>query len=53
MEELQDFVEKNLIDFEAEKTWGNYILAIFEHFCEDKFVNPTFVIDHPRESTPL
>ena len=53
VEELQDFVEENLIDFDKEKNWGNYVGAIFEHFCEDKFVNPTFVIDHPRESTPL
>ncbi len=53
VDELQNVVEKNLIDFDKEKTWGNLVLAIFEHFCEDKFINPTFVIDHPRESTPL
>lgn len=53
MEDLQDFCEKNLIDMDKDKTWGNYVLAIFEHFCEDKYTNPTFIIDHPRESTPL
>jgi len=52
-EELQDFVEENLIDFDKEINWGNLVGVIFEHFCEDKFINPTFVIDHPRESTPL
>lgn len=52
-EELQDFVEENLIDFDKEVNWGNLVGAIFEHFCEDKYVNPTFIIDHPRESTPL
>lgn len=52
-EELQDFVEENLIDFDKEINWGNLVGAIFEHYCEDKYVNPTFIIDHPRESTPL
>ncbi|MBN1175539.1 lysine--tRNA ligase [Candidatus Woesearchaeota archaeon] len=51
--QLQDFVEENLIDFEKEVNWGNLVGAIFEHFCEDKYINPTFIIDHPRESTPL
>ena len=53
LEELQDFAEKNLIEMDKEQSWGNYVGAIFEHYCEDKFINPTFVIDHPRESTPL
>ena len=52
-QQLQDFVEENCIDFDGEKKWGNYVCAIFEHFCEEKFINPTFVIDHPVESTPL
>lgn len=52
-EELQDFVEENLIDFDKEVNWGNLVGAIFEHYCEDKYINPTFIIDHPRESTPL
>jgi lysyl-tRNA synthetase class 2 len=32
---------------------GNIILALFEHFCEEHLVQPTHVIDHPIESTPL
>lgn len=53
VDELQDVIDKNLIEFDKEKLWGNYVLAIFEHFCEDKYINPTFIIDHPIESTPL
>ncbi|MGM5481168.1 MAG: lysine--tRNA ligase [Nanobdellota archaeon] len=53
VEELQDYVEENLIDFDKEVNWGNLVTAIFEAKCEDKFINPTFVIDHPKESTPL
>ncbi|MFT4282972.1 MAG: lysine--tRNA ligase [Candidatus Woesearchaeota archaeon] len=51
--ELEDFVKENNIPFDKEKKWGNFVLAIFEELCEDKFENPTFIIDHPVESTPL
>lgn len=53
VEDLLHIVEKEKIEFKKEKNWGMLVAAIFEHFCEDKFVNPTFVIDHPRETTPL
>jgi lysyl-tRNA synthetase, class II len=29
------------------------VCSIFEHFCEDKIIQPTFIIDHPSDSTPL
>ncbi len=51
--ELAAFVKKHNIEFDKVPSWGNYVIVIFEHFCEDKFINPTFVIDHPEESTPL
>ncbi|MGM5480689.1 MAG: lysine--tRNA ligase [Nanobdellota archaeon] len=53
VEELQDIIESNLIEFDKELNWGNLVTALFEHYCEDKFIDPTFVIDHPKESTPL
>ena len=52
-EDLQDYVNKERIDFDKEHKWGNYVAAIFEEKCEDKYVNPTFIIDHPVETTPL
>ena len=52
-EELAEYIRKNNIAFDKEDSWGNYVLAIFEAKCEDKFIQPTFVIDHPEESTPL
>jgi len=32
---------------------GLIAAAIFEKFCEDKLIQPTFVIDHPKETSPL
>lgn len=51
--ELAKFVNDEKIPFDKKPSWGNYVNAIFEEKCEDKFIQPTFVIDHPRESTPL
>lgn len=52
-EELDKFCKDNKIEMDKEKTWGNYVVAIYEELCEDKFINPTFVLDYPKESTPL
>ncbi|MEM3091150.1 MAG: lysine--tRNA ligase [Candidatus Pacearchaeota archaeon] len=50
--ELKTFIEKYNIKAKGE-SWGWYVQAIFEHFCEDKIEQPTFIIDHPLETTPL
>ncbi|MGV8169184.1 MAG: lysine--tRNA ligase [Candidatus Nanoarchaeia archaeon] len=52
-EELAAFIRNKGIHFDKEENWGNYVLAIFEELCEDKYDQPTFIIDHPKESTPL
>lgn len=52
-EELQDYVHEQCIEFDKEHNWGNYVSVIFEEKCEDKYVDPTFIIDHPVETTPL
>ena len=50
--EISSFVKKNKID-SKENNWGWNVQAIFEHFCEEKIEQPTFIIDHPLETTPL
>ena len=52
-DELEEFIHKNNIQFDKDRCWGNYVIAIFEAMCEDKYDQPTFIIDHPKESTPL
>ncbi len=36
-----------------ERTWGHIVSLFFETFCENKLIQPTFVIDHPLDITPL
>ena len=50
--ELLLFMKKHKIKPKAE-SWGWAVQEIFEHFCEDKIEQPTFIIDHPLETTPL
>lgn len=35
------------------QSWGELVQGLFSHYAEKKFIQPTFVIDHPRETTPL
>jgi len=50
--DFKKFINKEKIEVKG-NSWGNYVCAIFEHFCEEKLIQPTFIIDHPCESTPL
>lgn len=51
-EDLLDHCEQNNIEYDA-SSWGMLMVAIFEETCEDKLVQPTFIMDYPKESTPL
>ncbi|OGJ16297.1 lysine--tRNA ligase [Candidatus Pacearchaeota archaeon RBG_13_36_9] len=50
--EVLEHVKKNNIEIK-EKTWGWAVQGMFEHYCEDKIEQPTFILDHPLETTPL
>jgi lysyl-tRNA synthetase class 2 len=50
--EILEFAEKNKVECK-ERNWGMIVAAIFEHFCEKEIIQPTFITDHPKETTPL
>jgi lysyl-tRNA synthetase, class II len=51
--ELQDVMRNYNVEYEGDFIRGIAIMRIFEDLVEDKLINPVFIIDHPKESTPL
>jgi lysyl-tRNA synthetase class 2 len=51
--EIEALVEKNKIEYRGKFSRGLGIELLFEALAEKNIVQPTFVTDHPKESTPL
>lgn len=52
-DDLKAELKKHHIEMDGEFSRGRAILALFEELCEDKLIQPTFITDFPKESTPL
>jgi lysyl-tRNA synthetase class 2 len=50
--ELAKIIKEHRIEAKG-SSWGWYVQALFEHYCEKELIQPTFIIDHPLETTPL
>ena len=53
LKEIQDYIKKNNIKYEGEKNKGLMVAAIFEEVAEEHLIEPTHIIDHPKETTVL
>ena len=52
-EEAKAIAKEKHIDFEDHHKRGDIINLFFEEYCEDKMIQPTFIMDHPVEISPL
>ncbi len=52
-ERAAEFCKANKIEISPGAGIGKLIALMFEHFAEDKLIQPTFVYDFPKEISPL
>ena len=52
-EEAKALARERGIEFEERHKRGDIINLFFDEYCEDKMIQPTFIMDHPIEISPL
>ncbi len=52
-EEAKALAKEHHVEFEERHKKGDIISLFFEEFCEEHMIQPTFVMDHPIEISPL
>jgi lysyl-tRNA synthetase class 2 len=53
LEEARKLAREHHIEFEEHHKVGDIENLFFEEFCEEKMIQPTFIMDHPVEISPL
>ncbi len=53
LEEAKKLADDNHIEYEDFHKKGDIVNLFFDEFCEDKMIQPTFIMDHPIEISPL
>ena len=51
--EAKNLADEHHIAYEDRHKKGDIINLFFEEFCEEKLIQPTFIMDHPIEISPL
>ena len=52
-EEAKKLADENHIEYEARHQKGDILSLFFEQYAEEHLIQPTFVMDHPVEISPL
>ena len=52
-EEAKKLAAEHHIEFEERHKKGDIVNLFFDEYCEDKMIQPTFIMDHPIEISPL
>ena len=52
-EEAKKLADEHHVEYEARHKKGDIVNLFFDAFCEDKMIQPTFIMDHPIEISPL
>ncbi len=53
LEDAQKLAEEHHIEYEARHKKGDILNLFFEEFVEEHLIQPTFIMDHPVEISPL
>ncbi len=52
-EEAKELARKHHVEFEERHKKGDILNLFFEEYCEKELIQPTFIMDHPIEISPL
>ena len=53
LEEARETAKAHQVEFEPRHKKGEILNLFFEKFCEEHMIQPTFIMDHPTDISPL